>query len=502
MIRSLSQRERWVLWGLFGLAAALRVQQWVFARSFWADEAKLALNIRDHTFSQLISSLDSNQGAPIGFLWLQKAIVSIFSDHEMVFRFLPLLIGILSVWVFTRLAFACSSKSGAWIATIFFVTSEALIYYSNENKQYIFDVFWLLVLFSLAVRLHEAEEKTRALFLLGLLGCLALWMSHAAVLVCAALGVALCFARLRGHLSVSWLSLGLLAGAWLASFLPLLFLSLKPLMANERLHEYWQYGFMPWSPGEALVWLGDSIRALYERPGSLVPGVALPLSLWGVYVMVKKRDQILHLVGWSTLITLLAAALHEYPFTDRLILFLVPGIMLITAIGLGDLADRSIRRFRKRRSLALMVVGLFVVAASSDSLEDTADRVRRPLAIEHIRPLLEHAQRQWRPGDRLYIHRNSWSPFRYYRERLSWRGDWSLGRGYHEEPARFDQDIDALEGSRRVWVLLSHTRWEEPLLGHETENDYVLARFAERGRLLEMEEINGTVLALFEFRGG
>ncbi len=49
-----------------------RLRQYLFGRSLWLDEAMLALNIVNRNFSQMFQPLDFNQGAPIGFLLIEK----------------------------------------------------------------------------------------------------------------------------------------------------------------------------------------------------------------------------------------------------------------------------------------------------------------------------------------------------------------------------------------------------------------------------------------------
>ena len=59
-------------WLIILFGTLLRLTQYLSNRSLWLDEAFLALNIVNRSFLQLLKPLDNNQGAPIGFLMLEK----------------------------------------------------------------------------------------------------------------------------------------------------------------------------------------------------------------------------------------------------------------------------------------------------------------------------------------------------------------------------------------------------------------------------------------------
>src|SRR4051794_12995091 len=92
-------RRQAVLWlTLFVvLGVVLRWVQYWPARSLWHDEAALAVNIVQRSFAELLEPLDFNQGAPIGFLMVQKALGATFGYEARVLRFVPFLCAVLSV---------------------------------------------------------------------------------------------------------------------------------------------------------------------------------------------------------------------------------------------------------------------------------------------------------------------------------------------------------------------------------------------------------------------
>lgn len=82
---------RILLWLLVGLGILLRLAQYLYNRSLWIDEAALALNIRDRSFSELFYPLDYAQAAPIGFLIVEKLFYQTLGHSEYVLRLFPFL---------------------------------------------------------------------------------------------------------------------------------------------------------------------------------------------------------------------------------------------------------------------------------------------------------------------------------------------------------------------------------------------------------------------------
>lgn len=88
-----------ILWGII-----VRLAQYLINRSLWADEAVLALNIINRNYLQLTETLDYEQGAPIGFLWVEKFILQLLGNNEYALRLFPLIAGMISLFLFWQLA--------------------------------------------------------------------------------------------------------------------------------------------------------------------------------------------------------------------------------------------------------------------------------------------------------------------------------------------------------------------------------------------------------------
>src|SRR5438093_1878315 len=82
-------------WLIIGFGITVRCVQYIANRSLWLDESLLALNIVHRTFLQLLQPLDYEQGAPVGFLMIEKASVQIFGNNEYALRLFTFLFGII-----------------------------------------------------------------------------------------------------------------------------------------------------------------------------------------------------------------------------------------------------------------------------------------------------------------------------------------------------------------------------------------------------------------------
>ncbi len=97
---------------LFLAGILLRLRQYLTGRSLWADEAMLALNIVNRNFGELLKPLDYDQGAPLGFLLVEKLFNLLLGRSEYALRLLPFLLGLLSLWLFYLLLKRVTAGAG------------------------------------------------------------------------------------------------------------------------------------------------------------------------------------------------------------------------------------------------------------------------------------------------------------------------------------------------------------------------------------------------------
>ncbi|HSF46389.1 MAG TPA: hypothetical protein VLA58_10280, partial [Chitinophagaceae bacterium] len=86
---------------VFFTGVVLRCIHYFGRSSMWLDELASAFNISERSFYQLATeSLDFNQVAPLGFLWLQKLATFIFGVNDHAFRFFPFVLSLMAIGLF------------------------------------------------------------------------------------------------------------------------------------------------------------------------------------------------------------------------------------------------------------------------------------------------------------------------------------------------------------------------------------------------------------------
>lgn len=146
------------------------------------------------SFAGLLKPLDNHQGAPVGFLLLEKLVVSLLGSHEYALRLMPLVASILTLPLFYLLCRQFLSRPIAVIALIVVAMGEKQYDYSADTKQYAVDVFVTVALMLLAMlavgnSLRQTAGSRRGLIALAIAGAMAVWFSHPAVFVLGAIGV-------------------------------------------------------------------------------------------------------------------------------------------------------------------------------------------------------------------------------------------------------------------------------------------------------------------------
>ena len=437
----------------FGLT--LRIAQYVAGRSLWMDEAMLALNIADRSFVELAQPLDYDQGAPVGFLLIQKLILQALGNKDYVLRLFPLLAGFLSLYLIYRVADRYTSGVAVMAASVFFAVSSPLVYYASEAKQYSSDVAICLLLLLVAAGCLSTEGSPKHFAALAITGTLALWFSHPALFVMAGIGPALALHRLvrRDWRRLSWI--GVVFLAWLISLAAIYLLSLRFLIANHTLIEYWNSSFMPMPPWQELAWFPDAFLTMLKDPvGLSAVSVALLALLVGCFSLLWRN--------WVTglalilpfLITLLASGLRAYPFGGRLLLFLAPLVFLLIAEGL----ERMRLIFARANSWVslgawLIPALLLAYAPAVAALENLA----RPNMGEHIKPVMSYVAHQKLEGDEIYVYYGAEFSFRYYARHYGFsEDDYVVGTISREDPDIYIQELNGLAGHGRTWFVFTH----------------------------------------------
>jgi len=366
---------------IFWVGVLLRIGAYLWNRSYWMDEGTLLGNLKGRALLDFSGPLSGDQLAPFGFLIIERVIVSLLGDSGYATRFVPLVGGIVALWLFKSLAFRWLPSAAAMVALALFAFSDDLVYYSSELKPYSCDLALGLGITLATAELLDQPLRGSWLATLGLLVALAPWLSFPSAFIIAGCGIALWIDRgVRGW----WRDLGWLlaiALCWLASFLLAYRASHTLLHPATTMYVFWDFAFLPVPPGDRteLIKLGGVLLEVFVNPLNLVApiypalGVALPVLLFliGGFSLARRGPRVFLILSLPILLALLAAALKKYPLHGRLMIELVPAFYLMIAEGTQWLRSRL-----GRPAYVVVLVLLLAYPCSSTFYEAKAHRAR------------------------------------------------------------------------------------------------------------------------------
>jgi Dolichyl-phosphate-mannose-protein mannosyltransferase len=481
------------------VGVALRLRQFLANRSLSQDEAMLALNVVHRPFPDLFRQLDFLQGAPAGFLALQRLAVDVFGNNEYSLRLVPFAGAIVALVLLFFLGRVAILPEGVPLAVVLFAVSDPIIYWSAHGKPYAIDVLAAVVVLWLGLRLLQPSAKTRDFVLFAIVGSIAIWISNPSVFVLAGVSTALVGGALVRRDRHKAMLLAATSGAWLGSF---------AVFALTLLHNYGSLQkiecptcFAGSGTGTGSALSGNNLNSLRGSLGELRYAAGIPhfldrgnndagliifviaaiFCLIGLRSLARRRPEVAVALPLPLVFMLIAWGIHKYPTLGRTQLFLVPGFLLLFAEGLTYAFATSRRAF----SRAAVVISGAAIAVSLAIL--SLGHAAHVTSVEDVRSVLGYLAGKQRPGDTLYVYYASEYQLRYYLEcrcggavieRARSRGLWPLrpGPGGHDEfaPAllsvpphlivgrfrgrqasKYVSDLEALRGRQRVWFLLS-----------------------------------------------
>lgn len=493
------------LWLLFGIVlaggVAVRLYHYIVNRSLFLDEASIALNILNRSWTGLFAPLDNFQGAPIGFLLVEKTLVQLFGPGERTLRLLPLCASLASLALYpfalarnlgvdgaSRVPLGTLSRNSFGIvtlATALLAFANYSVYYAVEVKQYALDLFFAVLLLYSAAPILRGSPAPAQVWRFGSAALVAVLFSHPSVFVIAGFAGAGAVIAMRSADAEGWhpraalpVILAVIPAALLFGILYLF--TMRSLTSDGVLAGFWDFAFMPLPPWSDWGWFGSTAGSIASNPLEMRAAFAWLLIPVGAGVWLAKRRTLALAVAIMLLATLCASALHAYPFAARLLLFLLPFVYFAAADGVSFLAQLPRQAFV---SLLLWVVlSAWLLYSVGDM---TVRRAATPYAWrEHFAPAMQYLQQEIAPGDTVYCSVSACPQFKYYAQTLALpavelvEGKFStilLGTSVDE--------VDTLRDRERVWLVVSRPYGDdrEQLLAHMAAQGTKVAEFAAFG---------------------
>jgi hypothetical protein len=511
---TISRVGRAVCYAAVALGIVLRLLQLLANRSLSQDESMLALNIVHRPFSELFERLDFLQGAPAGFLVMQKLAVDALGNDEYSLRLVPFVAGTLALILIVSLAREAVTPTAVPVVVLLFAVSDPLINWTAYAKPYAVDVLVAVLVLWVGLRVLRRPERLSVFVLFAALGAAAIWFSNSSVFVLAGVSTAFVGGAL---VRKEWRHAAVLSIAstpWLVSFGVFAFTLLHNLSAIQGLEcsTCFPGGTSGSSPSSGLHSLRGSLGEFRyaagiphfldtgnNDAGLLVFFIALGFCLIGLRSLAARRPEAGVILLAPLIFMLIAWGLHKYPTLGRTQLFLVPNFVLL--VGEGAAYAATIARRLSMRAVIAACTGVVSLAVAAPSL----GHVAHPRAFEDMKPVLRYLARNQRTDDVLYVYYTAQYQFRYYLEcrcagaafeTARRAGLWPTrpGPGGHDEfasallsvlprfivppyrgrdPSNYVSDLEALRGHKRVWFLLSSL--EDP------RKTFLLHQLDERG---------------------
>jgi hypothetical protein len=457
-VRSIAKPEL-VGWCIVTLGFILRLRQYLADRSFWGDEASLAVNIVSRSFVGLTQPLGYHQAAPVGFLFIEKLFIVLLGNKDYILRLFPLISGILAIYLIYRLALDYFGVPGIF-ALLMFALNSWQIFFSSELKQYGSDVMVALLLVYFSIRCLKENPQIMDFIWLGIAGIITIWISHISVFILVGTGLALVFEKYvqKKHIPFIWLlSLG---AAWLISFGIDYLVALQHTAADKYFLTYWLKSFLPLPPWDNLPWL---ISVYYKfvlitlgRTDISLAYLLLALAIIGSLSLFIRKPNIALIIISPFIMTLIASAWQKYPLSYRFMLFLVPLTLLLMAEGIGRI---YLFLAKWQKTVALILCGIPVSLMLLFSVQNVITDFITPQTVAEIKPVMKYIEENKQQGDVIYVHHRSAPTFIYYAPFYHLDSKNVIIGVDRQDPQkaldRFFEDVQALKGKDRVWFVMS-----------------------------------------------
>jgi hypothetical protein len=483
------------------VASGFLVYQWMGGRPLWLDEEMIAANVRDRGFADLTGELWLGQTAPLGWLYLQRAMVVLFGTSEVALRFIPLAFGIATlvtaIWIGRR----WMTPFGAAALAVLCGTGHWLIFHFLELKQYSSDSFWALLIPALAVAALEpktapAPERLRRVAIWWTVAAIGQFFAVGAILVMPACVIAMLAIVYTRDGWRSALRAGVFGVGWLAAFGLHYMLALRAATKSAYLHEYWAPFMPPPTAGvvETVGWIASRLGPFADKPGGADGQVIFWLAAILGVAIAWRQTRLALFFGVVPISMVLWTGLRLVPMADRVSLWTIPALYVAIALGI-DGAIRFFKRPGAQRPLpavAAGVVGLIGITAAIDISAGRGFLLQGRLQGNHA--LDDRAAVQW-----LLAHRQTGDAFISTRNGLPaiwWYGSISIrvpkvhpdGGPVFEllhthSPCDHRSIATMLSGQRRVLVYLG---WIDDR--YQGMDDLLLLRLREIGTIVNTRD--------------
>ena len=348
------------------LGILLRGMRYLLNFPLWCDETMLAANLLERGYLDMLSPLSYRQVCPILFLEVELTAIKLFGFSEWTLRLFPFVCAIAGMFLFRHVAGRLMRGEALLLAVAIFAVSTSPLRFAAEVKPYASDLLVALMLLTCALEWWRRPERKGWLWALIALAPLALGMSFPAIFVAGGVSIGLSGVVWQLKRRSVWAAYATYNFVVAASFLLLLRFYKTAPQDHAYFHHDWAPAFPPLgSLWKFIVWFFQINTAyLFAYPdGGDHGGSSLTFLCFLVALAVLWRRG-----RWTVLVlclapfglTLVAAALHRYPYglSARTAQYIAPTICLMAGLGAATLLNTIYAANSRRRLFLGVVTGL------------------------------------------------------------------------------------------------------------------------------------------------
>lgn len=389
---------------LFGIF--LRLKGLLMNPSLWHDECALAWNIKFKSYSDFFGILPFGQMAPPFFMIATKLITKIFGVSDIVLRFIPFAIGCLSIVVFYFLSSKVLNRNFSILFAVFlFVINQRLINYSFEFKPYGIDVFFTIIYLLFFVNLDIEKLSIKKAVFYGILLSIIPWFSFVSVFILVGGFLNLVFKNIKGIKS-NLLKKAVLALPIIISGLIYFKIYLINNYTGTGMVDYWQGSFVTANPLFFLYLLVESIRYLFFPIQYVL--FSFILLIWGMIIFYREKAPFVNISVLGFILFIIASFFHFYPFSSRLILFLLPIFLLLIVKPLDSINFG--KKFKSFIAIFFLLSAFYLQINSVNYFLKSKTFSRG----EYPREMMEFLVKSIKPDDIIFVNGTSDTEFAYY----------------------------------------------------------------------------------------
>jgi hypothetical protein len=397
------------------IGVILSLIQFLYNRSMWEDDAWLALNIINRNAFELLKPLDYYQVAPILFLEIEKLFSVIIPNSEYGLRLFPLLCYWASIYLFYKIVKKELNNTYAIIfALSIFCLGYSFIFFSNEIKQYISDVFVALLMFFLVLK--EYKNNKNKYFIIAIVGAISILLSNVAPIILLSCGSILMYDLYKTKSKRgSYYYLSEIFALWLIVFAIYFYYFIYNHPSRVFMTTYWNGSFLPFNPFKLdfYIFLFKKVpliifSALFYINVQKLQTIVLVIILSGlhitgiVYLIRKRRFKLLFISCVPLLLHLLLSAFQLYPFDRRLIFYSLFGVIIVCSLGFYCILKNILKKWSIFAGIVSVSLFSFILFA------------RFPIKYHEVRGCIEYIQGNMYESTNVYVFPVAAIIFKYY----------------------------------------------------------------------------------------